>query len=108
VLELACAPFTERRYPNTAPHDGETPIQDVLGLQAGYGVTAGGEKVELSYNAPASAFLRARRREFLAVDHHKATLSRVATEHQASAHAEAADGAVALHIDLWRFDVVFF
>jgi len=27
----------------------------------------------------------------------------VATEHQASAHAQATDCAVALHIDLWRF-----
>ena len=32
----------------------------------------------------------------------------MATEHQASAHAEATDGAVALHINLRRFDVVFF
>jgi len=31
----------------------------------------------------------------------------MAAEHQASAHVEATDGAVALHIDLWRFDVVF-
>lgn len=29
------------------------------------------------------------------------------TGHQASAHAEPTDCAVALHIDLWRFDAVF-
>ena len=47
------------------------------------------------------------RLNFLAADHHKAKLCRMVTEHQASAHAEATDGAVVFHIDLWRFDVVF-
>jgi len=53
------------------------------------------------------ALLRAGCLNFLAIDQYKANLCRTVTEHQASAHAEAIDGAVALHIDLRRFDVVF-
>jgi hypothetical protein len=54
-----------------------------------------------------SALLRAERSDFLAVDYHKTNFSHLSPEHQASAHAETTDGAVALHINLWRFNVVF-
>jgi hypothetical protein len=56
----------------------------------------------------ASALLPTGRCDFLAVDCHKINFSHLSPEHQASAHAEATDVAVALHINLRRFDVVFF
>ena len=51
--------------------------------------------------------LRAGCRIFLAADNNVADLQRVTPQHQTGAHAEATDGAVPLHIDRWRFDVVF-
>jgi hypothetical protein len=43
----------------------------------------------------------------LSVDYNVTNFQRVASEHQASADAKSTDCAVALRIDLWRFDVVF-
>jgi hypothetical protein len=54
-----------------------------------------------------SALLPTGRCDFLAVDCHKINFSHLSPELQASVHAEATDGGVALHIDLWRFNVVF-
>jgi hypothetical protein len=54
-----------------------------------------------------STLLPTGRCDFLAVDCHKINLSHLSPEHQASAHVEATDGAVALHNGLWRFDILF-
>lgn len=51
--------------------------------------------------------LPGRYRDFHSVNHHKSLLCRMATEHQARAHAEATNRPVARHIGLWRFDAVF-
>jgi hypothetical protein len=67
-------------------------------------------KANISSPLPPSPCARVsshRRLDFLPSDHDETDLCRTATKHQASAHAEATDCAVALHINVWRFNVVF-
>jgi hypothetical protein len=53
------------------------------------------------------ALLRAGCLDFLAAEHDVTDVQRTVTKHQTGAHAKTTDCAVALHIDLWRFDVDF-